>query len=131
MRVCLKRGTTLELPKTLNELAHEIHHVDNRQWWHDLKTGAPLDRNKGEMIALMHSELSELLEGERKGLKDKHLPHRSAAEAEMADLFIRALDYSGAFGFDLDAAIAEKRAYNAVRADHKKEQRLAEGGKRF
>lgn len=115
----------------LNKLAHEIHHIDNYQWWHDLNTGEKLERNKGEMIALMHSELSECLEGERKNIMDSHLPHRRNAEVELADLFIRALDYCGAFGYDIDGAIAAKRAYNRNRADHKKEARLAPGGKKF
>ena len=43
-------------------------------WWHDLHTGEPLNRNKAESIALMHSELSEMLEGVRKSLPDDHCP---------------------------------------------------------
>jgi hypothetical protein len=34
-------------------------------------------------------------------------------------------------GFDLDGAVAEKRAYNAEREDHKPENRRKEGGKAF
>ena len=34
----------------------------------------------GTCIALMHSELSEALEGHRKGLMDSHLPNRSSPE---------------------------------------------------
>lgn len=93
--------------KPLNDLAKRCHaaaHV----WHHDLATGAPIERNKGEMIALMHSELSEMLEGERKNLMDSHLPHRKSAEVELADLLIRAFDYAGKFDFDLDGAVAEK-----------------------
>jgi hypothetical protein len=41
------------------------------------------------------------------------------------------LDYAGAYGFDLDAAIEEKRRYNQNRADHKAEARLAANGKKF
>lgn len=92
---------------SLNELARRCHaaaHV----WHHDPTTGEPIERNKGEMIALMHSELSEMLEGERKNLMDSHLPHRKSAEVEIADLLIRAFDYAGKFGFDLDGAVAEK-----------------------
>ena len=78
----------------------------------------PLKRNKGELIALMHSELSEMLEGARKGLPDDHLPHRSMEECEAADTLIRMLDYVGGFGLDLDGATRDKLAYNRTRADH-------------
>jgi NTP pyrophosphatase (non-canonical NTP hydrolase) len=39
--------------------------------------------------------------------------------------------YARMHGYDLDGAIAEKRAYNATRADHKAEARLAAGGKKW
>jgi hypothetical protein len=41
------------------------------------------------------------------------------------------LIYAGFRGFDLDGAVAEKRAYNAEREDHKPENRRKEGGKAF
>lgn len=100
-------------------------------WWSDIETGEPLDRNDGELIALMHSELSEALEGIRKGTMDDHLPHRSAVEVELADAMIRILDYAGSRGLDLAGAMIEKLAYNARRADHKPENRAADGGKKF
>jgi len=115
---------------SLNKLAAEIHE-SNHHWWHDLHTGERLNRNKGEMLMLMVSEISEAMEGERKNLMDDHLPHRKMAEVELADVLIRLFDYAGAYGYDLDGAVAEKRAYNATRADHKKEARLAAGGKQW
>lgn len=39
--------------------------------------------------------------------------------------------YATRHGYDLWGAVAEKRAYNATRADHKAEARLAAGGKRW
>lgn len=113
-----------------NQLAKDVH-AENATWWQDPRTGEKITRNKGEMIALFHSEISEMLEAERKNLMDEKLPHRKGAEVEMADAFIRMLDYAGAYGFDLDGAIAEKRAYNRQRADHKPENRLKQGGKQF
>ena len=88
-------------------------------------------RNKGELIALMHSELSEALEGLRKDRMDDHLPHRKMVEVELADTIIRILDFAGAFGLDLDGAVSEKLAYNKKRSDHKKENREKENGKKF
>lgn len=114
----------------LNDYAAECHRA-NAKWWHDLETGEPIVRAKPELIALMHSELSELLEAERKNLMDSHLPHRRASEVELADLLIRAFDYAGAFGLDLDGAFWEKMEYNAKRSDHSHEARRGEHGKKF
>lgn len=100
-------------------------------WWHDLHTGEPLQRNVPEMLALIHSEVSEGLEGYRKNLMDDKLPHRSMLEVEMADTVIRIADLCGGLGLDLAGAIIEKLAYNAKREDHKPENRLKEGGKRI
>lgn len=114
----------------LNSLAQKVHEV-NRKWWIDISTGEPIERNKGEQIALIHSELSECLEGIRKGLPDDHLPHRSMEEVEMADALIRILDYCAGHGLDIAGAFTEKIEYNQRRADHKIENRLAAGGKKF
>lgn len=114
----------------LNELAAECHKA-NATWWHDPATGERLQRNKGELLMLMVSEISECMEGERKSLMDDHLPHRRMAEVELADTLIRIFDYAGAYGYDLDGAVAEKRAYNAQRADHKPAARLGENGKKW
>lgn len=114
----------------LDHLAKRVHKA-NQTWWHDPATGARLNRNKGEMIALMHSELSEMMEGERKNLMDDHLPHRRMAEVELADLIIRALDYAGGFDVQLGRVFEEKMAYNSQRPDHKPEERVKEGGKKW
>lgn len=114
----------------LNEYASIVHQA-NAKWWVDLATGAKLDRNKGEQIALIHSELSECLEGVRKGLMDDHLPHRTMEEVELADTLIRIFDYAGGHGLDLQGAFEDKMSYNANRADHKLENRSKDGGKKF
>ena len=101
------------------------------KWYIDPKTGEQLNRNKGEMIALMHSELSEALESERKNTNDSHLPHRKGSEVELADLLIRVFDFAGEYGYDLEGAVWEKLDYNRNRADHKLENRAKEGGKSF
>lgn len=82
-------------------------------------------------IALIHSEVSEALEGFRKGGWDDHLPHRLQSEVELADALIRIFDLAGAHNFDLMGAVREKFLYNLERPDHKQEARDAPGGKRF
>lgn len=84
-----------------------------------------------QKLCLIHSEVSEAMEGHRKGLMDDKLPHRQMIEVELADAVIRIADLAGALGLNLGGAIAEKLAYNAVRPDHKPEARNAAGGKAY
>ena len=117
-------------------------------WWTHAKTGLDLReivRNPqtdafnnllaGALVAqklcLTHSELSEDMEGHRKGKMDDHLPQFPMITVELADAIIRICDLAGAMGLDLPGALAAKLAYNAQRADHKPEARAAEGGKAY
>lgn len=93
--------------------------------WHDT------EREDGTLIALIHSELSETLEGIRKDKMDDHLPHRPSGEVELADAVIRIFDMAKKKGYDLAGAWVEKSIYNLTREDHKPEARMAEGGKKF
>ena len=102
-------------------------------WWID-KAGNRVQDNPyafSNKLALIHSEVSEAMEGDRKSLMDDHLPHRQMREVELADTVIRVFDLGGAYGMDLGGAIAEKMAYNAQRADHKPAARAAAGGKTY
>lgn len=114
-----------KLIKLCNGLANDAG------WWIDLKTGLPKERNKAELICLMHSELSECLEGVRKNLMDDKLPHRKMEEVELADTVIRIFDYAGAYNLNLAEAIIEKLKYNNKREDHKIENRIKDNGKKF
>lgn len=73
------------------------------------------DRNFGEAIALMHSELSEALEGYRKKAKDDHLPEYEMWQVELADTIIRILDYCGGMDVRIGEIVEKKLAYNANR----------------
>ena len=110
----------------LNTLARLCHDVSSEAgWWPE----EPTVETRATKIALIHSEVSEMLEGLRKGVADDHLPNRSMEEVEAADILIRLFDYAGERGLDLAGAMAEKLAYNMSRADHKPEARSAAGGK--
>lgn len=118
----------------LNQLRmlQESIHQDNLDagWWTDLETGERKQRNKGELLMLIVTEIAEAMEGERKDLMDDKLPHRKNAEVELADAFIRILDYCGGFGYDLAGAMQDKLKFNRTREDHKIENRRKEGGKK-
>ena len=113
----------------LNQLAKQIHQ-NNHHWWHDTQ-GNPISRNKGELLCLIHSEISEAMEGERKNLMDDHLPHRPMAEVELADALIRILDYAAGFPYDIEGSVQEKLASNPSRQDHKPENRAKKNGKKL
>lgn len=121
----------------INALVEYIHNNNiGAGWWldpdfGDLKEGPISKYAASTKLALVHSELSEALEGLRKDTFDDHLPHRKAVEVELADAVIRIFDLAGALDLDLGGAFIEKDAYNAKRADHKPENRNAEGGKKF
>lgn len=133
----MEKQSKLMLPGALAMLACGIEyakqycHAQAKEagWWDDCNP-----QNKvvfAAKLALIHSEVSEALEGDRKDLADDHLPHRSMAEVELADTMIRLLDLAGARNYDIGAAVAEKLAYNATRKDHTREARAAEGGKKI
>ena len=122
----------VDFSQALNPLCVEFHLAARaRGFYSDVHTGKPIERNVGEQIAQMHSELSEMLEGHRKNKMDDHLPHRKSIEVEAADLVIRLFDFCGYHELDLSGAVREKSAYNARRADHDIANRAKADGKKY
>ena len=127
----------------LKKLQENIHQGNvDAGWWTDLDTLQSLAEEcrirtrfgkalVAEKLALIHSEVSEAMEGARKNLMDDKLPHRKMIEVELADALIRILDLAGALHLDLAGAIQEKLAFNKTREDHQIENRMKDNGKAY
>jgi NTP pyrophosphatase (non-canonical NTP hydrolase) len=88
---------------SISDYIRECHAVaKSKGWWDSV-------RNEGELIALMHSELSEALEAMR-----NHSGADYIAE-ELADCCIRIFDFCGAKGVDLEQALKKKIEFNKTR----------------
>lgn len=147
-----------ELSSIINDLSKSIYeHNSEVGWWDDLEKLRRLkdqildssnltegykseilnDINKSidliitQKLALVHSEISEALEGVRKDLKDDHLPQYYMFEVELADAIFRILDLAGAFNIRIGNIMMEKWDYNTKRVDHTREHRSGTNGKKF
>ena len=96
--------------ESFGDLQREVHrNARDKGFWDN-----PI--SDGERIALMHSELSEMLEGIRMGNPpDDKIPQFSSAEAELADVIIRAMDMAQGRHYRLAEAILAKMAMNRTR----------------
>lgn len=116
----MKKENRATMGRYVDMLCHQVHEIAKDKGWWDVK-----ERNNGELIALMHSELSEALEGLRHGNgPSEHIPEFNCAEEELADTVIRIADMCAARGWRLGEAIIAKMEFNEGRS-HK------HGGKKF
>ena len=104
-------------PYPLNDLAHQILEINRANGW---KVATPEswddERHIPTLLCLIHSEVSEALEGFRKG-------DRENVAEELADVLIRVLDTAGGLGIDMDAEVRAKLEKNRQRG-------FRHGGKR-
>ena len=102
----------------LSEFFGSVHETAQEKGWHDEP------RETGTWLALMHSELSEALEADRKDLVSEHIPEFSGLEEELADVIIRIGDFSTLMGLRVVEAMIAKAEFNKGR-EHK------HGGKKY
>lgn len=116
----------------LRQIPQTIHQL-NLRWWTDEK-GRDIRANPycfSNKLALIHSEISECLEGDRKNLYDTHLPQFPMRDVELADALIRILDLAEAYNIDIAQVMIEKLKYNRHREDHTTAHRATENGKKY
>lgn len=122
-----RSGESFDTFRVFQRTAHRI--AKDHGWWDpvDVDLREPTvrangegNRNIGELLALVHSEVSEALEEYRNGtlLTEYRLSEKGKPEGfsvELADIVIRVFDLCEHLGIDLCAVVAAKMIYNESR----------------
>lgn len=120
-----------EVPGGINDLACAIYQRNVEKGFYEK------EKNIGEMLCLIHSEVSEALEADRNRsyamltepqrnvlmgwtgsddfIKDYKDKVKGSFEEEMADIFIRLLDMCAFKGIDIEFHVKAKMRYNLSR----------------
>ena len=99
----------------IGRLVAIAHAIAREKGWHDTP------RSFGDVVALVHTEVSEAFEEHRGGagpteiLVDRDTGKPEGIPIELADIVIRVADYCGEAGIDLTAAIKQKLKFNRTR----------------
>jgi NTP pyrophosphatase (non-canonical NTP hydrolase) len=100
----------------INQAVKESYENARDHGWHDK------ERSIGDLICLMHSELSEALEEHRNGHSPTEVYYNEAKPnkpegipVELADCIIRIFDFCGKHDIDLESVISLKMKYNESR----------------
>lgn len=117
-----------KLRNMINKLSKEIHENNVKKGFYED------EKNIGEMLCLIHSEVSEALEADRKNMyvdkrmdvingwvRDEDFKEsfkdnvKDTFEDELADVMIRVMDLAEHKGIDLEEHIKAKMRYNSLR----------------
>ena len=118
MRSNMSRDTITEVIRFLMKDAHTT--AVEKGWWNESKP-----RSFGDMIALMHSELSEAVEEYRnneyalyhsENTRKTHDGKPVGITSEFADVLIRIFDYCQRENLPLAEVLIDKMVYNTKRA---------------
>lgn len=95
----------------LRELQEEAWRIAENSGFHEGEEDGEDERERPQILSLIHSEVSEALEADREGDDELY------AE-ELADIVIRVMDHAESEDIDLEEEIKEKNAENRTR-EHK------------